>query len=155
MKMDYKNRLALLIAGQVAALAGIALFAYRPSLAEIDKIEREYGPSTFPHLAMAQRLTKISNESTLARHFHTDNMTICSGCHHLGSLEAAGIPPCSTCHTVRDEPTSGTPTLLGAYHQQCLGCHEQMDPSGQKYTQDCTGCHKEKTSSDDVLAAHP
>jgi class III cytochrome C family protein len=122
---------------------------------EIAKIEREYGPSPFPHLEIAQELTRISNESTLARHFHTDKMTICKGCHHLAPLDGkTGIPPCGTCHTARDEPTSGTPTLLGAYHQQCLGCHEQMDPSGRDLPQDCTGCHKEKTPSENILAAH-
>ena len=39
--MGYKGRLALLIAGQLAVLAGIALFVYRPSLAEIDEVEME------------------------------------------------------------------------------------------------------------------
>ena len=47
-----------------------------------------------------------------------------------------------------------TPTLLGAYHQQCLGCHERMDPDGQELPQDCTGCHAEKATSGKVLAAH-
>ena len=122
---------------------------------EIVKIENEYGPSKFPHLAIAQRLTHISNKSTLARHFHTDKMTICAGCHHLAPLEEkTGIPPCGTCHTARDEPTGGVPTLLGAYHQQCLGCHEQMDPTEQELPQDCTGCHAEKTPIENILAAH-
>ena len=120
----------------------------------IGKIENEYGPSEFPHLEIVEKLTRISNESPLARHFHTDKMTICSGCHHLGSLEKAGIPPCSTCHTIRNEPSSGIPTLMGAYHEQCVGCHKQMDPKGQEYPQNCVGCHQEKTSSADALAAH-
>ena len=122
---------------------------------EIAKIENEYCPSAFPHLAIAQRLTHISNKSTLARHFHTDKMTMCKGCHHLAPLDGkTGIPPCSTCHTARDEPTSGTPTLLGAYHQQCLGCHKQMDPTEQEFPQDCAGCHEEKTPIENILAAH-
>jgi len=122
---------------------------------EIVKIQREYEPSEFPHLEIVEKLTDISNESTLARHFHADKMTICAGCHHLAPLEAkTGIPPCGTCHTARDEPTGDVPTLLGAYHQQCLGCHQQMDPTKQELPQDCTGCHEEKTTtSENILAA--
>ena len=121
---------------------------------EIAKIENEYGPSKFPHLAIAQELTRISNESTLARHFHVDKMTVCKGCHHLAPLDGkTGIPPCGTCHTARDEPTSGTPTLLGAYHQNCLGCHERMNPSGRELPQDCTECHEEKALGKNILAA--
>ena len=41
MKMGYKGRLAVLIAGQLAVLTGFALFAYQPGLAEIDKIEKD------------------------------------------------------------------------------------------------------------------
>ena len=121
----------------------------------IDKIEDEYGPSNFPHLAMAEKLTEISNESALARHFHADKMTICAGCHHLGPMEAkTDIPPCATCHKAGGTPTNDTPTLLGAYHQNCLGCHQRMDPDGQDLPQDCIGCHDEKTLKENILAAH-
>lgn len=41
MKMGYRGRLTMLIAGQLAVLTGFALFAYQPSLAEIDEVERE------------------------------------------------------------------------------------------------------------------
>ncbi len=113
---------------------------------EISLIEDEYGPSTMPHLAIAKRLTELSNESTLATHFHTDEMTICVGCHHLGPMEAkTDTPPCVTCHTTRDQSDGGTPTLLGAYHLKCLGCHQQMDPAEQEMPQDCTGCHEENS----------
>ena len=117
--------------------------------------DRDYGPSKFPHMAIVERLTHISNKSTLARHFHTDKMTLCSGCHHSAPLEAkADMPPCATCHTARGEPESQVPTLLGAYHQQCLGCHRQMDPGGGGLPQDCTGCHDEKALGENILAAH-
>ena len=119
---------------------------------EIKEIEKAYGPSKMPHLVIARKLTEVSNNSTLASSFHTEAMTVCRGCHHLGPLVArADTPPCVTCHTARDEPGSFTPTLLGAYHQQCLGCHRLMDPAGQKMPQTCTGCHEEKKS--DQLAA--
>jgi hypothetical protein len=37
------------------------------------------------------------------------------------------------------------PTLLGAYHRQCLGCHKAMGGEEKERPQSCTGCHKEKT----------
>jgi len=122
----------------------------------IGKLENEYGPSSLPHLAIAKNLTDISNESSLATHFHTDETTICQSCHHLGPVEVqTDIPPCSTCHTVRNEPTGTTPTLLGAYHQGCMGCHKQMDPTGAVLTQACTGCHDAKTPLEETTAAGP
>jgi hypothetical protein len=112
---------------------------------EITILENEYKHSKFTHLEIAKALTNISNDSTLARYFHTDVMTICQGCHHLGPLEKkTNVPLCSSCHTVRKEPQKGTPTLLGAYHQQCLGCHKQMGRTEEEMPQDCAGCHEEK-----------
>ena len=123
---------------------------------EISRIEDAYEPAKLPHLAIAKKLTDISNNSTLASYFHTDPLTVCTGCHHLGPLEAkADIPPCVTCHTARDEPISSTPTLLGSYHQKCIGCHQQMDPTEQEMPQTCTGCHEEKPPADKQLAAGP
>jgi hypothetical protein len=112
---------------------------------EMSRIEKAYLPSKMPHLEIARKLTDISNKSALASWFHTDTTTVCRGCHHLGPLQArADPPPCVTCHTARDEPDSATPTMLGAYHQQCLGCHQLMDPTGKKMPQTCTGCHENK-----------
>lgn len=112
---------------------------------EITILENEYGPSKFSHNEIVKKLTAISNDSKLARYFHTEEMTICAGCHHLGPREAKqNVPLCSTCHTVRKEPQKSTPTLLGAYHQQCLGCHKQMGGTEEEMPQSCTGCHEEK-----------
>jgi len=120
----------------------------------IGRIEDAYEPARLPHLHKAQELTEISNASALASYFHTDRMTVCVGCHHLGPLEAkADVPSCATCHTARDEPGGATPTLLGSYHQRCLGCHGRMDPAEQEMPQSCTGCHEEKVPGHKRLAA--
>ena len=116
----------------------------------IGRLEEDYDPSTMPHRAIVQRLTDISNDSTLASHFHTNPMTICSGCHHMAPLEAKqSMPPCGTCHTSRDEHDGRSPSLLGAYHQQCLGCHQQMGGTEEEMPQSCEGCHAEKAPSKD------
>ncbi len=115
---------------------------------EISGLVNEYEPSKMPHLAIAKRLTDISNDSTLASRFHREPTTICAGCHHLQPLQAKTKPAqCSTCHTTRNEPRNNTPTLLGAYHQQCLGCHQQMGGTEEEKPQSCTGCHQEKTEA--------
>ena len=107
-------------------------------------MQDEYGPSKMPHLAIAKRLTEISDDSSLARYFHLEQTTICAGCHHFGPVEKnTTLPLCSTCHTVRKEPEKSVPTLLGAYHRQCLGCHKQMGGSEEEMPQSCTGCHEE------------
>ena len=36
------------------------------------------------------------------------------------------------------------PGLVGAYHQQCLGCHKQMGGTEEEMPQDCAGCHEER-----------
>ena len=110
----------------------------------IDVMASTYEPSSLPHLAIASRLTDISNASPLAAHFHVDRMTVCAGCHHLGPRREQETPaPCRTCHTIRDKPVQSAPTLLGAYHQQCLGCHQQMAGSEEDMPQACVGCHEE------------
>jgi hypothetical protein len=54
------------------------------------------------------------------------------------------VPQCVACHTARTEPLKRRPALLGAYHQQCLGCHRQMGGTEEEMPQKCEGCHEEK-----------
>jgi hypothetical protein len=113
---------------------------------KIALLEKSYDASEFPHLKIVKKLTDISNNNRLSRYFHADQMTMCSGCHHLGPLTVKQTPPlCSTCHTSKNSPQKNTPTLLGAYHRQCLGCHKAMGGEEKERPQSCTGCHKEKT----------
>jgi len=106
-------------------------------------LEKTYKAATFPHLLIIKKLTDISNKDKLARPFHTQGMTICAGCHHYTPMEAQKqLAPCSTCHSIRREPRKSVPTLFGAYHRQCVGCHEKMQLKVQP--RDCTKCHEEK-----------
>lgn len=112
---------------------------------EIAILAKEYETSKVKHKDIAQKLTEISNSNKLATAFHKEETTICAGCHHTGHVEKGKpVPSCAACHTVQNEPTGERPTLLGAYHQQCLGCHKHMGRPEDKMPQQCTGCHKEK-----------
>jgi hypothetical protein len=112
---------------------------------EISTLGKEYEDVKVQHKKIAQKLTEISNSSKLATYFHKDETTLCSGCHHMGPVEKnKAVPACATCHTARSEPFGNAPTLLGAYHQACLGCHQKMAYPEKAMPQECAGCHKEK-----------
>ncbi len=111
----------------------------------IGVMEKSYKPSKMPHLAISRKLTELSNQSTLAGYFHRDETTICAGCHHHAPVQKKiKAMQCGVCHMNRQQPEGATPTLLGAYHQQCLGCHKQMVQTEKKLPQNCVGCHEEK-----------
>jgi hypothetical protein len=110
---------------------------------EIAGLKKEYKPSLMPHMAIANKLTDISNRSTLASWFHRHSPTICMGCHHNAPVGKDAPPPaCVVCHAAKPPTDATTPSLLGAYHQECLGCHKQM--TEKKLPQDCIGCHEKQ-----------
>jgi len=114
-----------------------------PEVIKISVLEKDYMPAEFSHYTHIKKLTGISNENNLARYFHSSTMTICLGCHHYSQIEEKKlVPPCITCHASKTEPKNNTPTLLSAYHRQCLGCHKKMEIEPT----DCTGCHVEKSA---------
>jgi hypothetical protein len=119
-----------------------------PEKLSIKALEKEFKPADFPHQKIVARLTKISNESSLARVFHTrlGDQTLCSGCHHKtdsAAAQAKKVPTCSACHSRPFNPKElGKPGILGAYHQQCLGCHESMKQKPAAL--ECAKCHPQK-----------
>jgi hypothetical protein len=119
-----------------------------PEKLEIKLLEKEFKPAHLPHQKIVAKLTTISNESSLARVFHSrlGEQTLCSGCHHHTDTAAAQskkIPNCSSCHTRGSDPRQlGTPGIMGAYHQQCIGCHESMKQKPPAL--ECTKCHPRK-----------
>ncbi|BBO91927.1 hypothetical protein DSCOOX_51070 [Desulfosarcina ovata subsp. ovata] len=65
----------------------------------------------------------------------------CALCHHHRPLDesASETVRCSACHQQPFQKSH--PERLGlkaAYHQQCMGCHREMD----KGPIDCAGCHR-------------
>ncbi|MEI6970950.1 MAG: cytochrome c3 family protein [bacterium] len=111
---------------------------------QISILTNEFEASTIKHMNIARTLTGISNTNRLATYFHRQETTVCAGCHHLAPVEKQKkVPACSACHTARNIQSGSTPALLGAYHQQCLGCHRAMGHPEEKMPQSCTGCHRD------------
>lgn len=122
---------------------------------EIKTIAREYKPATLPHQKIVKKLREISNKNSLARVFHAGYgaETLCRGCHHRTQTEAAmenAMPKCSSCHGEPFKPGElGKPGLMGAYHQQCIGCHETMKIKPRALQ--CEKCHPSKKKSPVVM----
>jgi hypothetical protein len=117
-----------------------ALTADMPEKLTIKILTKQYEPVEFPHRKIAQALFNNVAESKLAGYFHASQMTLCQGCHH-NSPASTKPPKCQSCHNKPFSEAKDVPGLLGAYHQQCMGCHQAMHiekPMG------CTECHKEK-----------
>ena len=56
----------------------------------------------------------------------------CDTCHHTGDYV-----PCTECHS--EQGDEDFPSAMDAFHQQCMGCHEEM---GGPYEKDqCNQCH--------------
>lgn len=100
---------------------------------KFDKVE-------LPHRKIVRTLVGNIKENKLAAYFHTEKGTVCQGCHHNSPISMTP-PKCGACHGIPfNEATPFRPGRVAAYHQQCMGCHQQMKlekPTG------CYDCHKE------------
>ncbi len=114
-----------------------------PETVSIKSLEEKYGPVDFPHGRVVKALIDGLRENRMAGYFHNGTETFCRGCHHNGPV-GEKPPRCSSCHGKPfDENRPLTPGLLGAYHRQCMGCHEKMEIQKPVST-DCSACHREK-----------
>ncbi len=124
-----------------------------PETVTIGTLSEKYEPAVFPHRQVVDKLLEHIADSKIATHFHGDEDVVCQGCHHHSP--AGQKPPlCENCH---DAPFNETepfkPGLFGAYHRQCLGCHESMQIEKPAIT-DCVGCHALKPTASGVLRGY-
>jgi len=114
-----------------------------PETVTIGSLSKTYEPVELPHGKIVSALVKGIENNNLANYFHTEQGTLCQGCHH-NSPATKRPPRCASCH---GEPFQESdlfrPGLMAAYHQQCMGCHDQMGIENPA-SRDCAGCHKEK-----------
>jgi len=113
-----------------------------PEKVVIDVLANEYMPSQFPHRKMVQAIFLRVEKSDMARAFHKDQEGLCMGCHH-NSPKTLEPPKCASCHSKKGVDSDGRPGLKGAYHGQCITCHQKMEVKSIAAT-DCAKCHEEK-----------
>ena len=69
----------------------------------------------------------------------------CATCHHYSPEDK--IPPCKEYHGGEKNPNNlRQPSLKGAYHRQCMGCHREWSHDTK-----CIVCHL--PSSDNIMSA--
>lgn len=114
-----------------------------PEKVIIGNLSNQFEPAAFPHGKVVKALIDKTRDSKLAGYFHREKGTLCQGCHH-NSPSAEKPPVCSSCHGQTVENADAfRPGLVGAYHQQCIGCHTTMGIE-KPDSRDCNACHVEK-----------
>lgn len=118
-----------------------------PERVEIAGLSKKFERVLFPHRRHAEKLEALIASSKLAVRFHGRQDLLCQGCHH--HTPAGQAPPrCQSCHGHPfNELNLFMPGILGAYHRQCVGCHEQM---GITTVSSCTSCHDPKGGTTSV-----
>ena len=91
-----------------------------PEVITIDELSSRYAPVEFTHRLHAA-MSEFSGGCALCHH------------HEIGGE----ISACGNCHpSVVQGADLGQPSLKGAYHRQCLGCHREWSHSTA-----CSVCH--------------
>ena len=117
-----------------------------PHHVQMDSLSGSYEAVSFPHLKIIRSLQERIERSSLAGSFHRGSETLCRGCHHT-NFDRRQIQNCGSCHGDIARPDGKAPDLKTAYHDQCMGCHQQMGLEGFEATQ-CAQCHREKDNQD-------
>lgn len=116
-----------------------------PGLTVLNKLHGSYGPVSFNHRLHAEMVGMGDG---------------CATCHHYSP--SGKVPPCGDCHSSQlSAPQSlRQPSLKGAYHRQCMGCHREWSHDTK-----CVVCHANpegaqlvaaRIDSTDILgASHP
>jgi hypothetical protein len=105
---------------------------HAPETVLLYELENEYEPVAFNHRTHAQ-MSAMGGE--------------CADCHHFG--EGGRIEACKQCHSLTASEDMRQPGLKGAYHRQCMKCHEQW--SGET---NCENCHIKKGMPGPLTAAN-
>ena len=117
-----------------------------PEEVKIGLMVDQYEHALFPHRRIVKELAARIEKSRMATSFHRQDTTLCAGCHH-NSPASVQPPKCASCHGKPFQTaTDGRPGLKGAYHTQCIGCHQRMGIEKPVATA-CTECHKKRSQT--------
>jgi len=111
------------VAAVAAILAVVAIAGYLWPIPAAEQpvrvlLPNKGGPVVFDHL------------------IHVELTGDCDRCHHTGDYVACGE---SGCHDA-EAADSGLPTRMEAFHQSCMGCHEEVG-AGPWEKDQCKQCH--------------
>ena len=97
-----------------------------PDIIILDELENLYDPARFTHKLHADM---------------ADMSEGCVVCHHYTPTDVSH-PPCKECHSPNlIHENIEQPGLKGAYHRQCMGCHQEWSDDTA-----CEICHASKAS---------
>jgi hypothetical protein len=113
-----------------------------PETVEIKILSNEYKPAVFPHRKVVEAIFARVEKSAMANAFHEDQSGLCMGCHH-NVPKTLEPPNCASCHSKNSDGADGMPGLKGAYHGQCITCHQKMEVANVK-PRECVKCHEAK-----------
>jgi len=118
--------------------------SYAQEQAEPSGTESADPAASAPDTLVIDSISKLYEEVVFTHSSHVDYADSCATCHHHSP--AGETPSCSKCHSASTIVKKGDNPLglKGAYHQQCMNCHKEMDsgPVG------CTDCHAKKSKKD-------
>ncbi len=136
-------RLARMMPEIWKTMFGTSLDVDIPKEVVIKELVNLYEPVVLQHRDILRYLEKKIKGNKLAEYFHPVDTTLCQGCHH--NSPPMGKPPrCGSCHGKPfNEKNLFMPGLKGAYHRQCMGCHNEMGIE-KPANVECIGCHIEK-----------
>jgi hypothetical protein len=116
-----------------------------PDKVVIDGLSDAYEGVNFPHRRIFRAIEQRIADNRMAGYFHDQQTTLCMGCHH-NSPPSLQPPKCASCHgEAFKHVQDGRPGLIGAYHGQCISCHQEMKIKEPAAT-DCSKCHKPKAA---------
>jgi hypothetical protein len=121
-----------------------------PEEVKIGILSEKFEAAVMPHRRIVDKLREYIDQSSMATQFHGREDIVCQGCHHETPV---GVKPplCESCHEKEIVGSNLlTPRLRGAYHRQCLGCHQSMN---LEKPSDCSGCHAEKSETVETVAS--
>jgi len=129
------------------SISSVMIFDERiPENVTIKGMVDKYEPAQFPHRRIIKKLASMMEEDGMANFFHgKEETTLCTGCHH-NSPASEGPPKCASCHGgtfAFKADGEDRPGLKGAYHGQCITCHQKMEIEKPTAT-DCISCHKKR-----------
>jgi hypothetical protein len=143
MNKDEEKTMAARALGQRDAVTRTYSDADIPETVVIGTLSDKYEPVKLPHRKIVTSMVEKIKTNQLANFFHSEDGTVCQGCHH--NSPATKTPPkCISCHSKpfnANDPFK--PGLIAAYHRQCMECHKAMGIAKPVAT-DCTACHKQK-----------